>query len=626
MQRWNVVSFWKVAAVGAVSLAALLAAPVTGQDMSDPYEILGKYFAASGGLERLKAERTQHIEGTISVGGMQGPIRIWTEIPDRSRVEAEIGPLRYAEGDNGEISWVLDTNGRVQKATKSDEAALKRRDVDRRMAELEYADPNSDVFSVTLQGAEMVDGTDCYVLSVANSINSDRCIYYIATDGFRLLKKVALRGEESADTYYGDYREIDGLLVAFYTKEIQHQTGQPQETVVTKYESNPDIDAALFEPPEQRGRDYEFTAGQAAENIPFKFIDSHLYIPVVLNGAERLWILDTGASVSVVDKAFADAIGLRAEGDIKGVGAGSTVDVGFATLPPFEVKGIRFGAQTVAVIDLSGIIRRLGVDVVGILGFDFLSRFVTRVDYARERVSFYDPDLFDYKGTGHVVDVHVKEGVFEVPAVLDGSHTGTWLFDIGAGMTSLDGRYALREGYAKQPGLVRMARGAGSEYQIKVVKADSLRLGGFTVYRPEVNFGYGGTDTVFTADKIGGLGNTLFRHFVVYVDYSRERVILEEGAKFNQAWPEDKSGLGVGWTVGRDGVEVVNVSPGTPAEAAGFENGDIIRSVGGTAVEALNGVLAVRDLLKGPAGTVYEVVTERAGRATTLTLTLADLY
>jgi C-terminal processing protease CtpA/Prc len=103
-------------------------------------------------------------------------------------------------------------------------------------------------------------------------------------------------------------------------------------------------------------------------------------------------------------------------------------------------------------------------------------------------------------------------------------------------------------------------------------------------------------------------------------------VILEEGARFNQAWPEDKSGLSVGWTVGRDGVEVVNVSPGTPAEAAGFENGDIIRRVGGTRVEPLNGVLAVRDLLKGPAGTVYEVVTERAGRATTLTLTLADLY
>ena len=43
-------------------------------------------------------------------------------------------------------------------------------------------------------------------------------------------------------------------------------------------------------------------------------------------------------------------------------------------------------------------------------------------------------------------------------------------------------------------------------------------------------------------------------------------------------------------------------------------------------MEPSDGVLAVRELLKGPAGTVYEVVTERAGRAQTLTLTLAELY
>lgn len=626
MKRREVASSLKTAAVGAVSLLVLLAAPVAGQEMSDPHEVLGKYFAACGGLERMRAERTQHIEGRLSVGGMQGSIRIWTEKPDRRRVEADIGPLRYAEGDNGETGWVLDTNGKVQTITKLDDIALKRRDVDRRVAELEYADPTSDIFSVTLQGTEEVEGAPCYVVSVANSINTDREIYCISTDRFRLLKRVALRGEESADTYYADYREVDGLLVAFYTREIEHQTGQPQETAVIKYESNPDIDATLFDPPEQRGKDYEFTEGQAAENVPFRFVDDHLYIPVVVNGVERLWVLDTGASVSVVDRAFADALGLKAEGDIKGVGAGSTVDVSFAIIPPFEIKGIRFGAQTVAVIDLSGIVRRLGLDVVGILGFDFLSRFVTRIDYARELLSFYDPDLFEYKGTGRDVDVHLKEGVFEVPAVLDGVHAGTWLFDIGAGGVSLDGRYALREGYGDKPGVVKTARGAGSEYQIKVVRADSLRLAGFTVYRPTISFGHGGTDTVFTADKLGGLGNSLFRHFVVYVDYARERVVLEKGEKFSYAWPEDRSGLTVGWTAGHDGVEVIYVSQGTPAEAAGFQKGDIIRSVGGKAVEPLDGVLAVRGLLRGPAGTAYETVIERAGGTTTLGLTLADLY
>ena len=65
--------------------------------------------------------------------------------------------------------------------------------------------------------------------------------------------------------------------------------------------------------------------------------------------------------------------------------------------------------QTVAVIDMSELLRRMGLDVVGILGFDFLSRFVTKVDYANQLISFYDPDSFKYTGNGHNIDVHIDK-------------------------------------------------------------------------------------------------------------------------------------------------------------------------------------------------------------------------
>lgn len=41
-----------------------------------------------------------------------------------------------------------------------------------------------------------------------------------------------------------------------------------------------------------------------------------------MNGDERLWILDTGAGISVVDNAMAEELGLETEGDLKAVGAG----------------------------------------------------------------------------------------------------------------------------------------------------------------------------------------------------------------------------------------------------------------------------------------------------------------
>jgi hypothetical protein len=415
-------------------------------------------------------------------------------------------------------------------------------------------------------------------------------------------------------------------VVPFYTREIPYQTGQAQEITITVYESNPDLEGGLFDPPEEGARDYEFAAGSSSEDMSFEFIGLHLFIPVTVQGKERLWVLDTGAGMTVVEKAFAEEIGLDIQEGITGRGAGGTVQADFAVLPPYELEGIRFKEQTVAVIDMDELVRRLGVDIAGILGFDFLSRFVTKVDYANETVSFYEPESFEYAGDGRPVDVHIEESVFETSATLDGKHSGTWLFDLGAGATHIDGIYALREGYSDKDGVLAMGHGAGHEYQLKGIKSDSLEFAGYTVYDPAISFHYGGTDTVFTADRIGVLGNTLFRNFVLYLDYARERVIVEKGDMFNQDWPEDRSGLGVGWTSGRDAVEVLYVSPDTPASKSGFVKGDIIRKVNGSAIHVPDGALEVRELLKKEPGTTYDIVVERSGREMTLGLELEDLY
>jgi len=626
MRLRDSVSARKTAAIAALMVLAVFVSTLPAQEMDDAYEILDNYFEASGGLERLKAERTQYFEGNISVAGMQGPIRVWAEKPDRSRAEVQIGPLNITEGDNGEVRWVLDTNGKLQVITRSDEVTLKRDEVDRRMAEYEYADRGSDVFSVALDGTEEVEGTECYVISISNTINIDRHFYYISIDGFRLEKSVALVGENSSDTYYGDYREVDGLVVAFYSREIQHATGQPQVVELTMYESNPAVDPGRFEPPEEGDKDYRFTSGDAAEDMPFRFIENHLFIPVFIDGIEHMWILDTGAGMSVIDKAFADNMGLEMEGNLKGRGAGGTVDVSFTELPPFELEGISFDAQKVAVIDMAELIRRLGVEMTGILGFDFLSRFVTKIDYANELISFYDPESFTYTGGGTRLDAHIEEGVFETAATLDGRHSGTWLFDIGAGTTHLDANYARREGYAGKNGVLKMGHGAGNEYQLKLIKAESMEFAGFALDEPDLSFSYGGTDTNFTADRLGMMGNSIFRNFIVYVDYANEQVILEKGDKFNQPWPEDHSGLSVGWTVGHGGVEVMYVSPGTPAERAGFEKGDILKSVDGRVIEPEDGPLAVRRQLREAPGTDYEIVVDRAGSEKKMRLKLADLF
>ena len=497
----------------------IFSVPLNAQNLTDAYAILDKYFDAGGGLERIKAEKTFYVEGTLSLGGMQGSIKVWNQLPGKSRAEVDLGILKIVQGDNGEFEWTVDQNGKLQKVTNLDEAAIKRRKVRRLLNEYAYADPNSDIFTVTFDSIQKIDDKDCYAVKVTNNINNDSYTLLINTETFMQEKAVYIEDVNSRDAFYGDYREIEGLLVPFYTKEVGHQTGQPQELTMTLYESNPEIDEAMFEPPGEGKRDYRFLSGTSAENIPFYFIENHLYIPVIINGRERIWILDTGAAVSVITKDFADELGLKPEGDMTGLGAGGTVQVSFTKLPKFQIANIEFDEQVAAVIDMSDLIRLLGPDVVGILGFDFLARFVTKIDYANELVSFYDPESYVYTGPGRELDIHLDQSVFETRAVLDGIHNGIWLFDIGAGSMSLNGAYAVREGYAARPGLIGQGHGAGNAFANKVVKCDSLQLAGYTIYNPRVSFHFGGTDTMFTADQIGVLGNNIFRNFIVYVDY-----------------------------------------------------------------------------------------------------------
>jgi hypothetical protein len=597
---------------------------IAKSNLTDPYEILKLSLDANGGLDRLKAERTQYVEGTLAVAGLTGTLKSWSQQPDRSHTEVDLGVLKMTQGDNGRYQWVVDSNGKLQKTTKLDDPTIKRRQLKKLMADYEYANPKSDVFKVTLTGVERVQDKDCYVIKIANNINSDVISNYINSETFE--KSETTEAEERKETFVGDYRQISGLLVPFWSKETELNSGQIQEITLTKYESNPPIDTSLFEPIEQTGKDYRFSSGSSAENVQFRYVANHIFVIIKVGCKERLWVLDTGAGMSCISEAFAKELGLKLEGDMKGLGAaGTQVSLKLAILPPFELPGIVFDSQTVAVLDMKALNQAIGFDCAGILGFDFLSRFITKVDYANLLLSFYDPETFKYLGDGHEVNMHLTNNLFRVDATLDGVHKGYWVFDMGASGTSLDGAYAVRNGFTTRKVVEGLGRGAGSAFKTGSIKCKSFEFAGYTIDNPVISFSTGAADTAIKSDEIGALGNTLFRNFVVYCDYANEKLIVEKGDKFNQPFAIDNSGVQFKRGESEEPV-VIFVSPGTPAAKADFKEGDVVKSINGIALKYFDGLTAVREVLQQEPGTKLLFVVERSGQKKELKLTLASLY
>jgi hypothetical protein len=617
----------KLSFVIGMSLVLLICCPVLGSSLDDPYDILGKHYEAMGGLDKHKAQISSHIEGTIVIDGtgLEGTFAEWRQKPNLSRQDVDLGVIKQLTGDNGEYSWSVDHNGKLQ--LHQDEITLKERQLALLVSDYEFLNRDSEHFTLTFEGIDTAVGSDCYIVRTENNITPDITTEYYDTTSLLLIKSVTVTLNGESHTVTSDYREVDGIMMPYSTVTTMFPTGMIQRAIITAIETNIEIDPGLFEPPDDGAEDFRFANGKSLEDLPFDFIDNHIYLQVTVGGRTRLWVLDSGAGVTCLDKMFAKELGLTEEATMTGQGAGNLVEIAWVSMPAFDLGGLEFDEQKAATLDLNSIFDRwVGFEVVGILGYDFLSRVVTKIDYANQTLSFYHPDSFQYVGDGTIIDAPLsQEHFFHLPLSVDGEHDGLWNLDLGAGGMSFHYPHAKSNGLLDRPGIDGLGHGAGGSSPRRISQFGSIEFAGFSVPDPIISMAAEeGQGAFASGELIGNIGNTLLRHFTLYLDYQREQVIVEKGGDFDKVFPHDNSGLQV---ANDDGQIVINfVAGGTPGATAGFETGDVIRTVNGLDVGLMEGVVAFKELLRSDPGTEFEVAITRGDTTKQLKLTLADLY
>jgi C-terminal processing protease CtpA/Prc len=130
----------------------------------------------------------------------------------------------------------------------------------------------------------------------------------------------------------------------------------------------------------------------------------------------------------------------------------------------------------------------------------------------------------------------------------------------------------------------------------------------------------------FSSGEItGNAGNMLFRHFVLYLDYKHEKVIVEKGADFDKKFPEDGTGMQLIMSDSGD-VEVLAVAEGTPAARLAIKAGDKLKLIDGKSPEQWGGILEVRKLFKAAPGTRYRLEFQRDGNFIKTEIRLKNLF
>jgi len=275
------------------------------------------------------------------------------------------------------------------------------------------------------------------------------------------------------------------------------------------------------------------------KTVPFQYVKNQILIETKLEstGQSLYMLLDTGVDPSVIDLKTAEAYDLEVETDDEGEAEGrgsDKVKVYPTVLDELYVGNEKFNAIEALALDMSGLAKKLGSPIHGILGYSFIKGKIFRIDYQNKEIQFFEseedleqqlsddairlsyktdgedmiPILGDFKVNGH-----------EFMASLDtGSSLNIQIYRHRLGDVQLD---SLEMDKLKSSALY----GAQGKKETYTTTIDLFELDDVLAFENQEL-------TISTIKnkkqlRMGNIGNRFLENFRVSFDYVNKRVVLE---------------------------------------------------------------------------------------------------
>ena len=356
-----------------------------------------------------------------------------------------------------------------------------------------------------------------------------------------------------------------------------------------------------------------------SQTIPFElFRGNRIVIPARINGHETRVLLDTGASATTVDRAYARSIGFPEGMKIQGKGSGGTVEAELVSGVTIDLGGVRLDKMNVGVMDLAPVSRGLGRPLTVVLGRDFFNSAVVSIDWAAGALQVRSPQSFTPGKDAARLNLTRKGPFNTIPVSVAGGEPIQALLDVGNG-----GALALPRTYwSKRPDLAALRSaetrmgGVGGLNAARAVVMPKVTLAGQSFTNVPTMLSEVGSDDEPT--QMANVGIGLLKQFTVDLDLGRDRIYLTPR---HDAPPFERDRSGARFDLIGDRLKVVFVSPQGPAAAAGLKDGDEVVAVDGQPVSA--DYYSAPDWTRGPVG---KTVALERGDGTKVTITLQDYY
>jgi hypothetical protein len=329
-------------------------------------------------------------------------------------------------------------------------------------------------------------------------------------------------------------------------------------------------------------------------SFKFEMVNNLIIVPVVLNDSLTMnFILDTGVRTTLLTNENLDKLEVNYNRPvtISGLGLIRDIKAYVASNVTIRLPGITGRGQTLIVLgeDYLNLQSHIGKNVHGVLGYDFITHFVVKVDYVRKRVTVYDREHFSPPRGYTELPVTIATGRPYIEASFaqtDGSiGKGKFLLDSGASHSIL---FEIDKGVEVQLPIKTLQTivgwGLGGEIQGVLGRVPSFKIGPFELKKVVVSFTSDLKTLAIAGElpRIGSIGGEVLGRFTTIYDYQGNKLYLKRNHQFRRGFEYNMSGIDV--TAGGKEFKTFTISHiavNSPAWVAGMKEGDVIVAING---------------------------------------------
>lgn len=504
---------------------------------SSAVELANQVSAAYGGMARIKEMINRGTRSHAKLYNMSSISNAsnmfeceFISKGNKLRIEMEVLGQQKVEAFDGKTGWTQ-AGGWVSK--------LDQKTVDRVTEEMTHGlnvlekldDPNS---KLELLPQKKINGKSCDVLKLTPP-GGKWTLFYVDPVTRMVLRNefMGQDSEQGIETLksvdYFDYRNVMGFPTPYRVVEYLGDR-KTQEVLVDAVTIDDAVTENTFSMPEESSYS---RLERGPVTIPFEYIGNLIVINArVNNGQEAKFIVDTGASQTVLDKSTAQALGPLTTNTFNVTALAKAVPLSYTKLDKLQIGDLSIENISTLVTDLSSFSSSIGQRPGGLIGANVLSRFLVTFDFQDKKLVLEDPK-----------NVAVPDRAFVIPTSPVFAATGlvvsgqlddkpiNFLVDTGAAFNNLPFSLAQQFNAGSVLTVGQLNGLDGLKTRIGSIKLRELQLGNFKVPNPVfvVRPDKGSSTSpsgLSTASAMGLLGNLVWSKTNLTIDYRNNRIIV----------------------------------------------------------------------------------------------------